>query len=264
MIVYLATKADFRADILSNRIEEKIHDSFQGVTGKSVGASELGSWRNSLPFMDRILEDPDIPHDIGVAIEFNIPQTCKRIDMILTGTNHDRQNTATITELKQWQKSEATPKDAVVSTFVGSGAFTETPSNTFGGLIVDEAQRLNVKPSLFSNLGENQVKELIDSSTITVFFLDEDQHIQWKEIGDQFHIRSWAIYLGATVTVMNLVSLFSYYCADGYLALVDRVLQVPKRPTAHLEDRTTNLGPANLLFNLGSPSLLSSCHTDST
>jgi hypothetical protein len=48
MIVYLATKADFRADILSNRIEEKVLESFQGVLGKSVGESELGSWRNSL------------------------------------------------------------------------------------------------------------------------------------------------------------------------------------------------------------------------
>lgn len=63
MIVYLATKADFRADILSNRIEEKILDSFQGVLGKSVGESELASWRNSLPFMDRVLDDPDIPLD---------------------------------------------------------------------------------------------------------------------------------------------------------------------------------------------------------
>ena len=30
MIVHLATKAEFRADILSNRIEEKILDSFKG------------------------------------------------------------------------------------------------------------------------------------------------------------------------------------------------------------------------------------------
>lgn len=57
MIVYLATKADFRADILSNRIEEKILGSFQGVLGKSVGESELASWRNSLPFAGRVSED---------------------------------------------------------------------------------------------------------------------------------------------------------------------------------------------------------------
>jgi hypothetical protein len=37
MIVHLVNKADSRADILSNRIEEEILDSFQGVLGKSVG-----------------------------------------------------------------------------------------------------------------------------------------------------------------------------------------------------------------------------------
>jgi hypothetical protein len=31
MIVYLATKTEFKSDILSNRIEEKILASFQGV-----------------------------------------------------------------------------------------------------------------------------------------------------------------------------------------------------------------------------------------
>ena len=119
MIVYLATKTEFKSDILSNRIEEKILASFQGVLGSSVGERELAAWRNSLPYMDRVLDDPDIPHDTGVAIEYNIPQTGKRIDMILTGTNHDRQRTAVIVELKQWQKAAATRKDAIVSTFVG-------------------------------------------------------------------------------------------------------------------------------------------------
>jgi hypothetical protein len=36
MIVYLANKTRFRADILSNRIEEIVHQSFQGALGKSM------------------------------------------------------------------------------------------------------------------------------------------------------------------------------------------------------------------------------------
>jgi hypothetical protein len=46
MIAYLATKADFRADILSNRIEEIVHDSVRGALGTSVGQCELASGRN--------------------------------------------------------------------------------------------------------------------------------------------------------------------------------------------------------------------------
>ena len=120
MIVYLATKTDFPADILPNRTVEKILDSPQGALGKSVGESEVAAWRNTLPYMDRVLDDPDTPDDNGVAIEFNIPQTGKRIDMILTGTNHDRRRTAVIVELKQLQQAAATTRDATVSTKVSN------------------------------------------------------------------------------------------------------------------------------------------------
>lgn len=85
MIVYLATKTQFRADILKER-GRLAHGSFQGALGKSVGASELASWKHSLRHMDTVLEDAGIPDNAGVAIEFNIPQTGKRVDFIVTGT----------------------------------------------------------------------------------------------------------------------------------------------------------------------------------
>jgi len=95
MIVYLANKTRFRADILSNRIEEIVHESFQGALGKSVGASELASWKHSLRHMDAVLEHAGITNNAGVAIEFNIPQTSKRVDFIVTGTRHRGGSTLT-------------------------------------------------------------------------------------------------------------------------------------------------------------------------
>lgn len=63
MIVYLANKTQFREDTLSNRIEEIVHESLQGTLGKTVGASELASWKNSLRHMDTVLEDAGTPDD---------------------------------------------------------------------------------------------------------------------------------------------------------------------------------------------------------
>jgi uncharacterized protein len=82
MIVYLANKTQFREDILSNRIEEIVHDSFQCQLGKSVGESKLVSWKNSPRHIDAVLENAGISDNAGVAIEFNILQTGKRIDFI--------------------------------------------------------------------------------------------------------------------------------------------------------------------------------------
>ncbi len=448
MIVYLANKTQFREDILSNKIEEIVHESFQRNLGGKVGASELNSWKNSLRHMDTVMEDAGIPNNAGVAIEFNIPQSSKRVDFIITGTRDDGQRSAVIIELKQWTEASATNKDAIVSTrfasgerevnhpsyqawsyamliedfnetvrsdpihlrpcaylhncasgavihdpfyaqhtnlapaflrddakklrefikshvkygddgqtmyrirdgrirpskgladhlaslmqgnrefflideqkvvyetalhlassstpdnknvlivnggpgtgktvvainllveltnrelvskyvtknsaprevyqskltgalkksritnlFVSSGAFTKTPANTFQGLIVDEAHRLNEKSGLFSNLGENQIKELINASTFTVFFLDEDQRIHWKDIGNKNQIRSWSESLGAKVTELDLESQFRCNGSDGYLAWIDRVLQI--RETAN-----TTLKGANYEFKV--------------
>ncbi|MCF7761147.1 MAG: DUF2075 domain-containing protein [Cephaloticoccus sp.] len=440
MIVYLQTKKQFQEDVLSNRIEESVLELFKQKLGKKVGDAEIASWRNSLPFMSRLLEDDEIPHDVGIAIEFNIQNTAKRIDFILTGKRADQQRTAVIIELKQWQHVSRTPMDAIVRTFVGgreremnhpsyqawsysmlvedynetvrldpihlhpcaylhncdesdvinhqfynehtqhapsflrddarklrsfikdfvkygdsgetmyrirdgkirpsknladhllsllqgnreffmiddqkvvyekalhlaeistpesknvlivnggpgtgktvvavnllveltnqkqvvqyvtknsapravyeskltgsfrksrisnlfvsSGNFTETAANTFQALLVDEAHRLNAKSGLLSNLGENQIKEIINASNFSVFFLDEDQRIHWKDIGSKTAIHEWAEALGAEVTELSLESQFRCNGSDGYLAWIDQTLGIRETANPTLE-----------------------------
>ncbi len=60
-------------------------------------------------------------------------------------------------------------KTHIDNMFKGSGSDIDTPSNSFGALIVDEAHPLNEKSGMFSNLGENQVKEIIAASQLSVF-----------------------------------------------------------------------------------------------
>lgn len=436
MIVYSATKAEFKDDVMTNDIGGIIFDAFHTATGKHTSESEIKSWMNSLQYMDRVLSDDDIPHDAGVAIEYHLPQTSKRIDFILTGRDRDKRETAVLVELKQWEKAELTGSDAVVVTrfkhgpketlhpsyqawsykqlledfnqtvqeeqiglypcaylhnyeddgvithpfyndhikraplflksdarnlqqfiknhvkygdstrtmyridhgkikpsknladelasmlkgnrefiliddqkvvfekakllaerasehakkaliveggpgtgksvlainllvaltgkdhlvqyvtrnsaprqvyeakltghfrkthitnmFSGSGSYHATPANTFGCLIVDEAHRLNEKSGMFSHLGENQIKEIINASKLSVFFIDEDQKVTLKDIGDKETIRTWAEKLGAEVVEMGLESQFRCNGSNGYLAWLDNTLQI--RPTAN-------------------------------
>lgn len=51
-----------------------------------------------MSYMDRILEDPEIPADSGISIEFQIPLTSKRIDFIITGQNEEQKKQAIIIE----------------------------------------------------------------------------------------------------------------------------------------------------------------------
>lgn len=121
MIVYSATKQQFTFDVLNNQIEKQILLSFVREKGYKTTKSEIESWRNSMMYMNNVISDNAIPDDVGIAIEYQIPQTSKRIDFILTGLNEDNRKTAVLVELKQWSNAELTDLDGVVKTFVGGG-----------------------------------------------------------------------------------------------------------------------------------------------
>jgi len=440
MIVYSSTKSEFRQDVHDNRIEQLILEAYLRNLGHSTSKSEIESWKNSMMYMSNILEDDGIPDNTGVAIEYKIPQTSKRIDFILTGTNDQNKSTAVIVELKQWSNAKLTDKDGIVKTFLGgaerevnhpsyqawtyaalledfneavqeqritlnpcaylhnmeseyviknfryqsylqkapsfirtdaesltnfikqfirygdagqvmfeidngkirpsknladkllsmlqgneeffmiddqklvyetalnlaqistvkdkhvliveggpgtgksvvavnllvqltnkrlvtqyvtknaaprtvyesvltgsftkshisnlfkgSGAYTNCEPNIFDALIVDEAHRLNEKSGLFQNLGENQIKEIIQAAKSSIFFIDEDQRVTWKDIGEIKEIKKWANKLGATVHSMELQSQFRCNGSDGYLAWLDNVLQIKETANDTLE-----------------------------
>ena len=130
MLVYASTKADFHADVVENRIEQRVHDAFRSRLGHSTSRSEISSWTNSMQYMNNVLQMSDIPGDSGVAIEYRIPQTSKRIDFIVTGSDSKRRDTAIIIELKQWSEVEPTTRDGIVATYF-RGALCETPHPSY-------------------------------------------------------------------------------------------------------------------------------------
>ena len=121
MIVYEATKAEFVDYVFSGSITDEIYEMYQQKIGKS-GKSQIMSWENSMQYMYRVLEDSEIPDDCGVAIEFTIPTTSKRIDFIITGLNQFQDDSVVIIELKQWSEAQKVEgKDGVVKTVLGGG-----------------------------------------------------------------------------------------------------------------------------------------------
>ncbi|HEX6916326.1 MAG TPA: DUF2075 domain-containing protein [Chitinophagaceae bacterium] len=122
MIIYQNSKGGFLDDVLSNNIENIIHDVFKAKLNQSTSTNEIRSWKESLMYMDKVLSDASIPEDCGVAIEYRIPQTCKRVDFILTGQGKNKEELAIIVELKQWTEAQLTEKDGVVKTRFARGS----------------------------------------------------------------------------------------------------------------------------------------------
>lgn len=445
MIVYDGLKTDFLKSVENDSIAIEIEENIREKMGRHTPIAEFRSWENSLNYMYKVLNNNEIPNDAGIAIEYNIPQTAKRIDFMITGYNSEDTANMVIVELKQWQEIEkvnaVSGVDAIVETFTGgamrrvvhpsyqvwsyaqlikdynatvqdlnvevhpcaclhnyirhacdpldadqyqdyleeapaftkgdlpklrefikksvkkgdnkevlymvdkgkirpskslqnsilsmlkgnkefvmiddqkvvyeeilrlskksmedfkkrtiiveggpgtgktvvavnllteltqqdqmvqyvsknaaprqvylqklkgamkkssvdnmfkgSGTYTECGSNVAHTLLVDEAHRLNEKSGMFQNLGENQIKEIINAAYCSVFFIDESQRVTLSDIGSIAEIEKWANYYGSEITRMELKSQFRCNGSDGYLAWLDNVLGI--RETANYD-----------------------------
>lgn len=125
MIVYHATKTTFLDDNDNRNIEDVIAAAYVQKTGRYAAHSEFKSWKASLQEMARVLRDKQIPDDVGVGIEFGIPQTAKRIDFILSGLSSEGTPHAIIVELKQWSSSRISEKDGIIIAQRGGAHETE-------------------------------------------------------------------------------------------------------------------------------------------
>ena len=437
MIIYRATKKQFVDDVFNDTIADDIDNAFVEHLGRHTSPNEVRSWHNSMQYMYKVVNIPELPDDVGVAIEYQIPLTAKRIDFIISGLNAKKKEQIIIIELKQWDEAEPTQKPGIVvarfqhgkaevahpsyqawsyaymlsnynltiqergieicpcaylhnympdgmingqlyqdyvvkapvflkndaarlqdyilryvrycspddiiwkidngklrpskqladsltsmlkgndefvmlddqkvvyetavhlakkaqegkkqvliveggpgtgksvlavnllvnltaegiasqyvtknsapravysvklsgsfrrsyinNLFVGSGNFIETMQNTMGALIVDEAHRLNMKSGMFSNLGENQIKEIIKTARFSVFFVDDCQRIHMKDIGSVQYIKQCAEEMGTDVHLEHLSSQFRCNGSDGYLSWLDNAIQI--RETANI------------------------------
>jgi len=94
MIIYLETREVFLEHVRRNRIEEEVGERLKAIAGRRVSPAETRSWRNSLLYVSQFLLDPQIPVALGVAIEYQIHSTSRRIDLLLSGSSHDNRHAA--------------------------------------------------------------------------------------------------------------------------------------------------------------------------
>lgn len=120
MIIYSGSKSDFMTEVEEDTIAYSIRDSILNKMHRTTGDAEFRSWVNSLEYMYKVLNDNEIPSDSGIAIEYNLPNTAKRVDFLISGYDNERKANVVIIELKQWERlNKVEGLDALVETFTG-------------------------------------------------------------------------------------------------------------------------------------------------
>lgn len=121
MLIYEGTKDNFLSSVEQDTIAVEIENNIYERMHRHTAKNEFRAWENSMEYMYKVLNDREIPSDAGIAIEYNIPQTSKRVDFLISGYGKKESANIVLIELKQWDELEAIPgRDGLVETYTGN------------------------------------------------------------------------------------------------------------------------------------------------
>lgn len=140
--------------------------------------------------------------------------------------------------LKLLSKSDLKKEINIKQLFRSPFGLCHSPVNFYDCLIVDEAHRL-VKQMYGDFQGENQIKECINASLLSIFMIDEDQRITTKDIGSIDEIKRWADELGSRVIMSEetkLVSQFRCNGSDQYIQFLNNLFEIGESVDLDLDE----------------------------
>jgi uncharacterized protein len=130
-------------------------------------------------------------------------------------------------------------KEFLKTLFKSSGDFINSLSNELNVLIVDESHRLTARTKRsYLYYGENQVKEIINAAKVSIFFIDEKQQIDIKDIGTIEEIKKWAKFYNAKIHHDDSFKLKSQFRCKGsneYIDFLDHIIYCSEAPSGKFD-----------------------------
>ncbi|HWO99008.1 MAG TPA: hypothetical protein VNL74_00035 [Methylococcus sp.] len=99
MKLYAGTTEQFRTDARRHRIAEKLRAEYTTQIGHRPAPSEVASWQNSLMALSMLIDQAELD-DHGIILEYQLGNTSRRLDAMLTGHASTSAENAVVVELK--------------------------------------------------------------------------------------------------------------------------------------------------------------------
>ncbi len=103
MRLYAGSSKQFISDSVRNQITQKLADAFFSYYRYYPSPGEKRSWQISLAKMSELIQYAELL-DHGIILEFQLPQSSKRLDFLICGKDEFKSDNTVIVELKQWEK----------------------------------------------------------------------------------------------------------------------------------------------------------------
>lgn len=119
MRLYAGTSEQFITDTTQNQIAQKLENAFLTYFRYKPSPSEKNLWMNSLRSLALLFQSAHLL-DHGVILEYQLPQSSRRLDCMICGKDGEKKDNSVIIELKQWSKcEEANGKNEVLTWVAG-------------------------------------------------------------------------------------------------------------------------------------------------
>lgn len=122
MRLYEDVVKKFKEDVTQNKIADKISNQYQEYYKRRANPSEVRSWINSLNFVKNVLEYAPISEN-KIIVEYELPYSEKRIDVVLFGKDEKGNDNIVIIELKQWSNENVEDSEDEGNVIVDFGRF---------------------------------------------------------------------------------------------------------------------------------------------
>src|SRR3989338_11667826 len=99
MILYEETIEHFNDDVMQNRIADRAAEKYKAHYRRNPGESEYRSWATSLAILNNSFLYAGLK-DNHVIVEYELPYSSKRIDILLFGCSNTNQENIVMMELK--------------------------------------------------------------------------------------------------------------------------------------------------------------------
>jgi len=101
MRLYEGTVADFNADVIRSVLADKLAEKYRNYYQQGVGESEYRAWQQSSHYLKNSFESATLT-DNRLVIEYELPYSSRRIDVLLFGSDSADKDSIVLIELKQW------------------------------------------------------------------------------------------------------------------------------------------------------------------
>ena len=121
MILYSSSKTAFINDINDKSIIDILNNTMKEKMYHYTSESEKSSWENSLEYISEVISSSNLPDDCTIILEYNLPISSSRIDLMITGFDEQNNKKVLLFELKQWSKANIVPdSNILLETYVGN------------------------------------------------------------------------------------------------------------------------------------------------